>query len=458
MKKTQPATIHSSTLGDKIMQFFRLPGRLLVFSIHHMKDLATLLGEYFKNRNHPKRISRKNLMYLAWRNLWSHRSRAFLTIGGVTIGIASIIFLLSLGFGLERLVTTQVATFEAFTIIDVPSANLKTGKINQEAIDRIGQIGHIKSIDPVVDLAGRVRLEDKEATTETVVVSTTRNYFTLAEIPIDTGKFYESNATQEAVIDASLAKLIGFTDPGDSLGKVITLDLIVPKDLRAPDATDGPIVKESIKVTVVGITNSSQNPILYLPLPIAEKNGIINRTSLKVKIDDRAYVQDIRASIETLGFSTEYVGDTVAEISQVFSLFRIVLGGFGVIALVVATLGTFNTLTIALMERIREIGLLKTLGMQRADIFRLYIIESLAIGTVGGILGIVLGSIMGAGVNTTLAILAERAGSDPVSIYYSPPILILTTALLAGFLGFATGLYPAIRAIRVGPLDVLRYE
>ncbi len=440
-----------SKVGLYVLNFFRRIQRAVT-------DLLLLVKDYFRNRRQANRITRKSLIYIAWRNLWSHRLRALLTIGGVTVGIASIIFLLSLGFGLERLVTTQVATFEAFTIIDVPSANLKTGKINAEAIDRMKQIEHITNVDPVVDLAGRIRLSEQEATTETVVVSSTPHYFDLAEIPVSSGTLFGDTSETEAVADASLAKLVGFTTPTDIIGKKIVLNLIIPKDLRASDETDGPIVKESIELTIVGITDTSPNPILYIPLALAEKHGIINRTSLKLKIDDKKFVPDVRAAIENIGFSTEYVGDTVAEINQVFGLFRIVLGGFGLIALIVATLGTFNTLTIALIERIREIGLLKTLGMQRADIFRLYIMESLAIGTVGGILGIVCGSLMGLLLNTTLAILAERAGSDPVSIYYSPPELILITAVLAGVLGFATGLYPSIRAIRVGPLDVLRYE
>lgn len=404
------------------------------------------------------KIKFSTLLFLSWRNLWAHRARAFLTIGSVTVGVASILFLLSLGFGLERLVTTQVATFKAFTIIDVPSANLKTSKINQEAINRITQIGHIASVDAIVDLAGRVRLENQSATTETVVVATMPSYFDLAEIPITGGWIFDSASETEAVIDSGLAKLVGYTNPEEILGQTIALDLIIPKDLRAPDETDGPIVKESISLKIVGLTDSSENPVLYVPLLTVDKQGVINRTSLKVKMDDRKFTLEIRKAIENLGFSTEYVGDTVAEISQVFSLFRIVLGGFGLIALIVATLGTFNTLTISLMERIREIGLLKTLGMQRSDIFRLYIMESLVIGIIGGILGIIVGSLIGAGLNMGLAIMAERVGSDPVAIYYSPLQLILLTGLLSGVLGFLTGLYPSMRAVKVGPLDVLRYE
>ena len=99
-----------------------------------------------------------NLIYLAWKNLWLHRLRAILTIGGVTLGVGAIVFLVSIGFGLERLVTSQVANFEAFTTVDVPSANLKTGKINQEAIERLKKIPRTAQVDEVVDLAGRVRL------------------------------------------------------------------------------------------------------------------------------------------------------------------------------------------------------------------------------------------------------------------------------------------------------------
>lgn len=401
-----------------------------------------------------------NLIYLAWKNLWLHRLRAILTIGGVTLGVGAIVFLVSIGFGLERLVTSQVANFEAFTTVDVPSANLKTGKINQEAIERLKKIPRIAQVDEVVDLAGRARLSSQKSTAETVIVGVKPEYFKAAQVALQSGRFYkEDRRPPEVVINQSLAGLLGFTEkPEAALGKTVLLDLIIPEDLRKRDATEGPLVRSDVAVTVVGIAGDADNPSLFLPLNVAEEAGAISRTSLKIKVESRRWVPEVRKSIENAGFSTEYVGDTVDQISQVFSLFRLVLGAFGLIALLVAALGTFNTLTISLMERIREVGLLKTLGMRERDIFRLFIAESLTIGAIGGILGVIGASAIGWAINAALQALAASSGSDVVSVYHTPWSFILISGIGSLVVGFVTGFYPAYRAIKTSALDVLRYQ
>lgn len=399
----------------------------------------------------------ENLLWFSWKNLWSHRLRAALTIGGVGIGIGAIVFLVSLGFGLERLVTDQVTNFQAFTLIDVPSANLKTGKINKQAIDRLKEVSHVVSIHEVVDIAGRVKLLDQNAATETVVVAVDPEYFDLAEIIPKSGKLYTKDDDRPVVINDSLRILLGFQNADEAIGKSFELELVVPEDLRS-DSVEGPIAKGGNKVLVVGVTTDTQSPVAYMPLKIAVENAIVNRTSLKVRVDDQANIEVAREAIENAGFSTEYVGDTIEQIAQVFSLFRIILGGFGFVALVVAALGTFNTLSISLIERLREVGLLKTLGMRKGDIFKLFIGESMAIGTIGGILGIITGSIIGWSLNRTLLLLAQRASADAVAIYASPPILIFLVIATAIALGFLTGVYPSIRAIKTNALDALRYE
>lgn len=401
----------------------------------------------------------KALMKFSWKNLWAHRLRMFLTVGGVAVGVAAIVFLVSLGYGLEQLVTSQVANFEAFTIIDVPSANPPSGKINQESIDRMSKIPHITLIERIVDLAGRVRLSDQDSTTETVVIGSNPKYFDLSDITLATGKIYDQDSTTETVVSTGLANLIGYKDKTDELiGKELALNIILPKSLRKPDTTEGPVVIENIKLKVVGLTTEDSGPIMYVDHKLADEQGIVNSTTMKVQVDDKESVPTVRKQMENSGFATEYIGDTVNQITQVFNIFRLVLGSFGAIALVVAALGTFNTLTISLIERIREVALLKMLGMKRADVFKLFINESITIGVVGGVFGALSGVGIGFGLNTIITKLAERSGSDPVSIFYTPPSFLIMIAVGSFVVGFLTGLYPALRAIKTNPLDALRYE
>lgn len=399
------------------------------------------------------------LFNFSWKNLRAHRMRSFLTIGGMAIGVSAIVFLVSLGFGLERLVTSQVANFEAFTLIDVPSASSEAGKIDQAAIEKLQAIPHVSLVERIVDLAGRARLASQDSTTETVVIGVTPNYFDLADINLSTGKVFEAGSVTTAIINEALAGLLGFSDqPSQAIGQSITIDLIIPKSLRAADLTEGAVVKEGLTLKVVGMTADSQNPAMYVDQKLTDREGVVNSSSMKIKVDDKTAVPTIRKQIENAGFATEYIGDTVDQITSVFSIFRIVLGSFGIIALVVAALGTFNTLTISLIERIREVSLLKMLGMKRMDVFRLFISESLTIGVFGGLSGALSGYGIGWFANWFISRLAQQSGSDAVVIFYTPWSFILGVSIGSVVVGLLTGLYPSYRAIKTNPLDALRYE
>lgn len=400
-----------------------------------------------------------SIIRFSWKNLWVHRLRSMLTVGGVVIGVAAIVFLVSLGFGLERLVTSQVANFSAFTLIDVPSANPPSGKINADSIGGVEKIPNIAFVERIVDLAGRARIENQNSTTETVVVGVTPRYFELSGITVSEGKLFEQGNNTQAVVNEALAKLLGYDNnvPG-ILDQTIMVDLILPKSLRATDTVEGPLVKEKIPLKVVGITTESQNPSMYVSQSLTDEHGVVTSTSMKVKVDSKEAVSAVRKEIENKGFATEYIGDTVDQITQVFSIFRLVLGAFGAIALIVAALGTFNTLTISLIERIREVSLLKMMGMKRADVFKLFITESISIGVMGGFLGGASGLAVGAAANYFITSIAVKAGSEAVQIFYTPVSFVSIMVGGSIIVGFITGLYPSYKAIKTNPLDALRYE
>lgn len=394
------------------------------------------------------------LFEIALKNLWSHKLRTTLTVLGVTIGIGAIVFLVSLGYGLEKLVTNQVANFNAFTVIDVPAANLTTIKLDDQAIEKIKGFGHIEKIAPVINLAGRVKKTDSSSSTETVVAGADSDYWSMSEIYAEKGSLPKSE--NEVVVSRSVINLIG-EKPETVIGQELDLDIIIPKELRKNEA-DGLKVAEGLKVTVVGILKDDKAPVVLSSLNLLASNDVANYSSLKIKVDKKEGIPTLRNQLENAGFSSEYVGDTVNEIAQVFSLFRIILAAFGLIALIVAALGTFNTLTISLLERIREVGLFKALGMKNRDIYRLFIAESLLIGLSGGVVGLISGELLGQLVNLVLTYFARRAGTDAVTVFSTPMTFAIIIAIFAILVGFLTGWYPAKRAVKLNPLDALRYE
>lgn len=398
----------------------------------------------------------KTLLQLAYKNLWSRKLRSVLTIAGMTIGIAAIIFLVSLGYGLEQLVTNQIANFDAFTIIDATTANPRLIQINQAAFDKIGQNGHIAKIGYVANLAGRVRKIDNESTAETVAMAAGADYWQLAEIKTNTGKLPANS--QEIALNTSIIKLIG-EEPASIIGKTITLNLIIPADLRI-NPNDGILTTQDIDLKVSGVIDNDQSPVAFIDASALSAYGTDKFSALKIKVDekDKQVVAETRSFLENMGYSTEYIGDTINEINQVFSLFRAILAAFGLIALVVASVGTFNTLTVSLLERTREIGLMKALGMRNRDIYKLFLLEALFIGGLGGIFGLCLGFAGGQIINIVLKILANRSGTEIISLFVTPVSLSLIIAGLSIVVGFATGWYPAKRAVKINPLDALRYE
>jgi len=396
-----------------------------------------------------------NIIYIAITNFWSRRLRAILTVVAVSIGIGAIIFLVSLGYGLEKLVTSQVANFEAFTVIDVPSANLKVQKINDETLSIVKNTAHVTSVATTINVAGRLKTTGTETTTESLVQSCDPEYLKMAGITLKDGHWYEKDKNQ-IVINTVLKNLL--FPSSDAIGKSISADVNLEESLRKTDLQEGSIVKNLPNLTIAGVVDDETSPIAYLPQEVIKASGAINYTSIKVKIDDKNNAEVVRKALENLGYSTEYVGDTVKQIIQIFSYFRILLGAFGLIALIVAALGTFNTLTISLLERIREVGLMKVMGMNSRDIYFLFMAESVFIGFTGGIIGIIFGHALGMVINAILALLAQKAGVDALSVFYTPWTFPVYIGIFSLVVSFITGWYPARRAVKVDALDAIRYE
>ena len=392
---------------------------------------------------------------IATKNLWSHKLRTLLTVAGVAIGIGAIIFLVSFGYGLEKLVTQQVANFNAFTVIDVPSASNKTIDMDDVAIDKIAGFGNVVKVAPVGSIAGKVKKEDSTSTSETVVIGATADYWKMADTIADKGNLPKEG--NEVLVNQPVLTLMGENE-NSIIGKTIKLDLLVPPEM-ASKPNDGKVkLVENIELKVVGYSKSDKESMVMVPLDLLKKNGMAEYSAMKIKVKEKENVDAVRRQIEGIGFDTEYVGDTVNQIQQVFSLFRVVMGAFGLIALIVAALGTFNTLTISLLERTREVGLFKALGMRNKDIYKLFLAESIYIGIFGGILGLLIGLGIGDILNSVLAYLADKSGADKISVFITPGTFVAWTALFSLFVGFLTGWYPARRAVKISALDALRNE
>jgi putative ABC transport system permease protein len=141
-----------------------------------------------------------------------------------------------------------------------------------------------------------------------------------------------------------------------------------------------------------------------------------------------------------------------------FTIFDLLLGIFGSLALAVATLGIVNTLVMAILERRREIGVLKALGAADRDVRQLFFVEAGVMGLLGGVLGVGFGWFIGRGVTWGTNLYLRRQNLPAAHVFWVPWWLVLGAIAFAVIVSLTAGLYPATRAARLNPVEALRYE
>jgi len=179
---------------------------------------------------------------------------------------------------------------------------------------------------------------------------------------------------------------------------------------------------------------------------------------LYVKTDNSDNTKGVAEEIKKIGFETITAEDIIAMFTRVAYIIALVLGAIGAISLGVATIGIINTMVMAIMERTREIGVMRACGARKKTVRRLFMFEAASLGFLGGVIGILLGIVISKIANffiNKLLLSQNMAGENVISL---PLWLILATIFITTFLGLLSGLYPAHRAARLNPVEALRYE
>jgi putative ABC transport system permease protein len=169
-------------------------------------------------------------------------------------------------------------------------------------------------------------------------------------------------------------------------------------------------------------------------------------------------VDSVEQQIKKLGFNTFSILDATKSMRRFFTIVDLFLGIFGSLALTVASIGIINTLVMAILERRREIGIMKAVGASDADVRGLFFAEAGAMGVLGGLLGITLGWIIGRVINFGTNIYLVRQGFSREDIWSVPWWLVGLALGFAFVVSLLSGIYPASRAARLDPVQALRYE
>lgn len=264
-----------------------------------------------------------------------------------------------------------------------------------------------------------------------------------------------STAIKEVVVNKAMLQLLGIEE-ASAIDKTFTLSFVVVGELL--ESAEEKLESLPAEYKIVGIVPDDRTPILYVPFIDLRSIGVINYSQAKVLVKNQETLPKVRTQIEALGFTTQSVSDTVAQINNLFATARTVLFLVGMAALAVASLGMFNTLTVSLLERTREVGLMKAMGMRSSEVHELFLTESMIMGLFGGFAGITLGVLAGQATSLALSAYAVSKGVGYLNISYTPPVFIIVILTLAMIVGLITGLYPARHATRISALNALRYE
>jgi putative ABC transport system permease protein len=186
--------------------------------------------------------------------------------------------------------------------------------------------------------------------------------------------------------------------------------------------------------------------------------GGVRYANLTLRTDGPGAVAPVEAAIKTMGFSTFSLLDVTKNLRLLFAILDTLLGIFGSLALAVASLGIINTLVMAILERRREIGVLKALGASNRDVRRLFFIEAGVMGLAGGLVGVGMGWAIGRAIQFGTRLYLDRQGVPAENIWSVPWWLALGAIAFAVVVSLAAGIVPASRAARLDPVQALRYE
>ncbi len=273
----------------------------------------------------------------------------------------------------------------------------------------------------------------------------------MTSLDLVAGRLLKTSDNRAAVVSTTALKAIGISDGKKALNQQMTV--VVPISLAVSSAKD-----LKTELTIVGVIDSGTNNEVFVPNTIFDVAGVPVYKQVKVLADNTKNISSLRRQIEGGGFQTTSPIDTLDQINQLFKFFNFVLAGFGGIGIIVAILGMFNTLTISLLERTKEIGLMITLGGRRKDMRRLFMIESILLSLIGVFVGMVFSFIGSRIVNYLINENAAKRVNERFDVFSMPLWLVLCLTGFMVLVGLVVAYFPARRAQRINPIEALRRE
>ncbi len=450
----------------------------------------------------------RDLTDLALRNLRESILRNALTTLGVAVGVASLVAMLSLGVGLQQLAAKRLSQSGLFDTVLVTPKNAFRGMgrpqresesdkpprvLDEDARKEMEKLPNVIEVYPQIRFFTEIRFNNKPyATVVAGMPDSSKNSGSFDGMQ---GNFFSSTTADEAILQIEFAKDLS-DKPASLIGQELVLRYAerqsLPSAATSNDASASPpetsgggfsVVPKELRLKIVGIVETEPaagyggygNARLLMPLATAStlraaqvndlrdivRDSAAGKTtyaSLSVRAKSPSQVDALETSIKKMGFNAFSLLDASKSLRTFFTVFDSLLGIFGCLALAVATLGIVNTLVMAILERRREIGVLKALGAADSDVQLLFFIEAGVMGFFGGVFGVLFGWLLGRAVTFGTNVYLARQNLNPIELSSVPWWLVVSALVFGILVSLAAGLYPASRAAKLNPVDALRYE
>ena len=463
-----------------------------------------------------------DLNELAWQNLREAFLRNSLTTMGIAVGVASLVAMLSLGIGLQDMINRRLergGLFDSVIVrqrVDIvrpgeqardrvlgrPAApDVPAARLDADARRKLAQLPNVIEVYPEFRFTGDMRLGDEGRLTDVSSLPASASSNDAFEGML--GHFFSSPNAHEVILQMETAESLAQIEnkhAADLVGRTIVLRYPGREKLPADSSNAAPgrgrnstadeimgfsVVSSEIPLQVAGIVNADvvfsaggafARSGAFLPLAVAEDLRVVqgNDTrevignslasaseqyaTLTVRVDRASAVPAVQDAVRGLGYSTFSLLDFTRSLRRVFAILDLLLGIFGSLALAVASLGIVNTLVMAILERRREIGVLKALGASNRDVRQLFFAEASVMGIAGGAFGVLLGWGIGRTIQFVTAAYLRQQGIPAENIWLVPWWLVLGAMVFSLVVSLAAGMYPASRAARLDPVEALRYQ
>ncbi len=394
------------------------------------------------------------LFRIAIRNVLYRKTRSFLTLLGVAIGIAAVVALISLGQGLSATVTDQLGQLGSNTITVMPSfggsgsfgpPGMFGKSLKEDDVELVEKVRGVRRAIPMQTKQLMVEYDDESTITWVSAFPPEEGvemFEDLQGFDLESGRWMKNNEKGSVVVGNNVPEIIF---PDMRLRNKVTIEGkrfrvvgILESVGNRQDDSSFMMSMEAMK----SITNDSEE--IYAIMVEATDNTEEVAEEIEEELDDK-YGEDV--------FSAMTTEQIIESVNAVFAALSAVLAGIAAISLVVAGFGIMNTMLMSVMERTREIGIMKAVGATNFRILSLFLAESAIVGIAGGILGMILGAVTTIGLS---GIISSTIGFDFQSSL--SPFLMAGVVVFSAVVGSISGLYPAWRAAKLDPAEALRYE